>query len=296
MKHKILLLLTVAFTVCVCLYSSESISAARAALALCADALLPSLFVFFVLSGLLLRLGLAEALAKPFSRLLPKLFCVSGSGASALLLGFISGYPVGAVCVKTLYQRGSIGKAEAERLLAFCNNAGPVFVLGTVGSVLLKNARAGWILYLCHILAALTVGVLYRFYLPHEKPRPYARAVFCAAPFGQALSESMHAAVTNIGYVCGFTVFFAVLLAFLPDKLFLRAVLEMTNGCSSICALSIPPADKTRLLSLVLGFGGASVHLQLAGILSDTDLRMSACVTGKLLQAVLSYLYISVLL
>lgn len=292
MKNKLMLILTAACTLGVCTRPAVCIAAARDALRLCADALLPSLFVFFVLSGLLLRLGFAHVLEKPLSPLFRRLFCVGGGGASAVLLGFVSGYPVGTVTVKTLYQSGSISKAEAERLLAFCNNTGPLFVLGTVGSVLLGDARSGAVLYAAHVLASLTVGVLFRFYKRQCSPRPYRTGVFYAESFGAALSGSVQAAVKNILYVCGYTVLFAVVLALLPQSAMLSAVLELTSGCRAVCALALPLHSKLRLLSLVLGFGGICVHLQLAGILADTDLNTKTAVTGKALQAVLSYIYV----
>ena len=61
-----------------------------------------------------------------------KLFNVPGQGAIALIMGIISGYPVGAKIVCDLKKRNICTKEEAERLLAFTNNSGPLFILGTV--------------------------------------------------------------------------------------------------------------------------------------------------------------------
>ncbi len=292
MKNKFALILTVLLTAMVCAFPGASIRAATAALKLCADALLPSLFVFFVLSGLLVRLGLPDALEKPFSHLCRPLFGVNGSGAAAVILGFVSGYPVGTVCVKNLYQNGQISKTEAARLLAFCNNSGPLFVLGTVGTVLLGSAHAGRVLYACHALAAVSVGIAFRLYKPHEPPRPYQRATFYAQPLSGALADSVQAAIKNILYVCGFTVLFAVLLALLPQNAALSGILEITNGCRAVAKLPMSLSDKMRLTSLVMGFGGISVHLQIAGILADTDLSAKTCLIGKVMQAVISYIYV----
>lgn len=296
MKRKLALTVTLLLTAGVCIVPERSITAARAALALCATALLPSLFVFFVLSGLLLRLGLGQLLQKKTAWLFRSLFAVGGSGAGALLLGWVSGYPVGTTCVKTLYQSGQISKTEAERLLAWCNTTGPLFVLGTVGSVLLGDAHAGRMLYACHLAAALTVGLLFRFYKPTHRPRANAEIIFHAEPLGTAIAQSIHAAVKNMLYVCGLTVVFAVVISFLPDAPLLRGALELTNGTAAIAATAMPTARKLRLLSLVLGFGGVSVHLQIAGILSDCDLSAKTCVAGKVLQAVFSYIYVCIIL
>ena len=44
-------------------------------------------------------------------------------------------------------------KEEAERMLAFSNNSGPLFILGTVGITLFANSTIGFLLLITHILA-----------------------------------------------------------------------------------------------------------------------------------------------
>ena len=42
-----------------------------------------------------------------------------------------------------LYANNYISKTEAERLLAFCNNSGPLFILGSVGIAIYSNIKYG---------------------------------------------------------------------------------------------------------------------------------------------------------
>ena len=73
-----------------------SAQAARDAMLLCAQTLIPSLFPFFVLSSLLIACGASELLSALLSPLMRPLFGLSGTGAAALALGLCGGYPVGA--------------------------------------------------------------------------------------------------------------------------------------------------------------------------------------------------------
>ena len=66
------------------------------ALIMCARLIIPSLFPFFVLSGLLSRLGLPGTLGKLVSPVVSRIYGISPAGASALVMGFIGGYPAGA--------------------------------------------------------------------------------------------------------------------------------------------------------------------------------------------------------
>ena len=143
-----------------------SAQAARDAMLLCAQTLIPSLFPFFVLSSLLIACGASELLSALLSPLMRPLFGLSGAGAAALALGLCGGYPVGARTAAELVENGALSQEEGERLLAFCNNAGPGFLLGVCGAGVFSSSRAGAALYLTHVAAALCAGLLIRRALP----------------------------------------------------------------------------------------------------------------------------------
>lgn len=60
--------------------SAEAMEAARASLQLCGEVLIPSLFPFFVLSGLIQELGLPSRLGRLAAPGMHRLFGVSGAG------------------------------------------------------------------------------------------------------------------------------------------------------------------------------------------------------------------------
>ena len=128
-------------------WPQESMAAARDGLALCGNVIIPSLFPFFVLASLVVDLGLAAYLGRALEPVMRPLFHISGSCAAAVAMGFIGGYPVGARTALQLYQQGLCTKTEAERLLSFCNNSGPAFILGVVGAGVFGSGRvmlASW--------------------------------------------------------------------------------------------------------------------------------------------------------
>ena len=129
-------------TLSLMLYPQDSMSAAREGLKLCYNVIIPSLFPFFVLSALVVDLGVAGYIGRALEGLMRPLFNVPGACASAFVLGFVGGYPVGARTALSLYQKGMCTKTEAERLLSFCNNSGPAFILGVVGAGC--SPAAGW--------------------------------------------------------------------------------------------------------------------------------------------------------
>ena len=103
------------------------------ALALCARSVVPSLFPFLVASSALLALGFGELAAPWLAGLMEPLFRVPGAGSAALVLGLVGGYPIGAKTAADLYRENLVSREEAERLLAFCNNSNPVFLISVLG-------------------------------------------------------------------------------------------------------------------------------------------------------------------
>ena len=121
----------------------EALEAARGGVTLCLNVIIPSLFPFFVLSALVVDLGLSRYFGRALQWMMRPLFHVSGTCASALALGLIGGYPVGARTAISLYEKGLCSKTEAERMLAFCtaqpHDGGP----GSVYVLLRKYRKKG---------------------------------------------------------------------------------------------------------------------------------------------------------
>ena len=128
---------------CLLGHSAQVQQAARDGLALCGASVIPALFPFFVVTGLAVRLDAAAALEKPMERLMGPLFRLSGACAAPLLAGLVGGYPTGARAAAELWREGRISREEAERLLGFCNNCGPGFILGFVGAGVFRESRTG---------------------------------------------------------------------------------------------------------------------------------------------------------
>ena len=79
--------------------------------------------------------------------------------AGLLLTGFLGGYPTGAQCVSQARSSGKLTKAQAERMIAVCSNAGPSFLFGMVSQMCTESSMV-WLLWAVHILSAVLVAVL----------------------------------------------------------------------------------------------------------------------------------------
>lgn len=164
LKKYFFTIIFVFFTLSLLVFSNNNLIAAQNGLALWATKVLPSLFPFFVATELLCKTNFTYILGKLLNKIMKPLFNVPGESSIALILGTISGYPVGAKVVCNLKQEKIISKIEAERLIAYTNNSGPLFILATVGISLFGNKQIGITLLTSHILSALLVGYCFRFW------------------------------------------------------------------------------------------------------------------------------------
>ena len=286
-----MLMMTFILLVALIFNSSAAAEAARTALCNCAVLIVPSLFPFFVLSMLLNRLGLSARLSR----------LIHVKGISAFIMGIFGGYPLGAVTLADMFRRGELTRDEAEALLPCCNNTGPAFIIGAVGTGVFASLKVGLMLYAVHITSALAVWAMVGFKQASNE-NAAAEESFAFA-FPSAVRES----VTAVLNVCGFVVFFSVLLNLLrldalcahlgfgADylRVFLTGLAELGSAVSEMKVLPSTP-ETVALASFILGFGGLSVHCQTAAAAEGTGLDLSLHFFGRVLAgsigAALSYI------
>ena len=137
-------------------------------MALWAKAVLPALFPFLILTGLLTKLGAAQKLADRLSPLTEKIG-LPGSAAYCLLVSLLSGYPVGSRTVADLYKGGAITREQAKRMSVLCSTSGPMFLVGSVGGAMFGSAAAGAVLLAAHLLAV--IGVYFALYFANRRKK-----------------------------------------------------------------------------------------------------------------------------
>ena len=306
-------------TLALILWPDQSMAAMRDGLELCGNVIIPSLFPFFVLSSLVVELGMSRYLGRILEPVMAPLFRVNGACATALALGAVGGYPVGARTAIQLYEHGQCSRTEAERMLAFCNNSGPAFILGVVGAGVFGNGIVGLLLYLVHLAASLLVGILFRLYRPGQGPSTGRSGVqFQASSFPVAFTHSITGALQSTLNICAFILFFTVFLRIMSragvltalarvlatllsplgmsqqwSEHLLTGLIELSSGVSSLTGGSL--SGRLSMVAFMLGWAGVSVHCQVLAFLGDSGLSMGTYVVGKLLHGGLSALLASLL-
>ena len=295
------------FTIFLLVFSNSNLLSAKTGISLWADSVVPSLLPFFIATELLGYTNVISFLGKSLTKFMKPIFNVPGEGAFPFIMGIISGYPMGAKIVANFKEQGVCTQEECERLLAFTNNSGPLFIVGTVGIGLFRDTKTGILLFVTHILACITVGFLFRWWKTNKRKNKItldtcglSTNAVSISNLGELLASSIMNSINTIFLIGGFIVLFSVIISILKNSKILEilgntlspllnvfgisnnflegiitGVIELTNG---ICIISSIPSKciSTNIIicAFLLGFGGISIMLQILSITSKAKLSM----------------------
>ncbi len=313
-----------AFIILLLVFSKTNLSAVESGLILWVNFVVPSIFPFLIATETLCYTNIVPFLGKLLNKIMKPIFNLPGESAFPFIMGIICGYPIGAKIVSNLKLQQRLTTVEAERLIAFTNNSGPFFIIGTVGAGFFKSTTVGLLLLFTHILASLSVGFVFRWWKYNTKKDLIKtnNLISCKesisfSNLGEVLSNSIMKSVNTILLIGGFIVLFSIVISifknsgilYLLSKLstpllnilnipslfadgIITSLLEVTNGIYNV--VSIP----YKLISLnivicafLLGFGGLCIALQILSIISKAQISIKPYLIGKLLQGILAAVY-----
>lgn len=291
-------------------YPTLSLQYAATGLNLWFQKMIPTLLPFMILSGILIRMNLTEGFVRLVHPLLRFLFRTSPNGSYTLIMGFLCGFPMGARIAGELYGTGKLSKWEAERLLAFCNNIGPIYFL-SFAMPMLGIQRVLLPFFIMYGIPLLYGFLLMRFF-PHirwkhqtripdaENPLPEkdapqhsgALAKTSSLPLLAAADEAILSGLLGIAKLGGYMVFFNLLnILFVPFSQlspallgFYNCILEITSGIDRY-GQCFP-----YIVLILLPFGGFSCIGQTYSMICHTDLSIRHYLFHKLFQTALTAL------
>lgn len=290
LKTGVLLTATLVFACALLIFPAQASAGAKKGVGYCLEVLVPSLYPFMVLAVFVVKSGLARRIGSGMERFTQKVFRLPGCTAPTLLMSLIGGYPAGARSVAALYEAGAISDRQAERMLCYCVNAGPSFVITAVGAGFLNSPAAGAILFSAQIAVFLILGICCGLTAKRETGKRRKKEEK-ELRISEALIISAADAAYSMLNMCCFVILFAALMNLLR-LLFsdpavssaLSAVLEVTGGCSDLARLGVP----AWAVSAAVGWGGVCVHFQIFSSLTGLKFSRFRFFLFRFVQALLS--------
>lgn len=279
------------------LLTSDSVAdAARNGLLLCGKTLIPAIFPFLVLNGILMRLRFPEWIGQWLGKPLGKCFGIHSSCVAAILVGLFSGFPSGAASAYRIREKGLCQDRDMNRAVRLSSIAAPGFLIAGVGSGMLDSPRLGLALWLLQLAAVFSVGIgealLFGRTTRHELFAPPAHSQNMMRIIAEALREAADAMIA----ICGAVLFFSILIGlvtlfpFPPIVIcFLAGLLEITSGIT-LCASLLPPTSAFIMIAGAIGWSGFSVHAQTI-MVTNGKLSIWQYLLAKALTALITALF-----
>lgn len=267
---------------------------------------LPGLLPFMFLVKQLTNQNTIIHLTKPFKNLSNKLFGVSEYGFYAFLMSIISGYPIGSKITSDLYCQGKIPENQLTKTAIFSSTPGLIFVIGSVGGLMLKNVKLGLYIYLINIVSVIISSIIINLFKKQKhKNKTIENDYFSQKqPLG-VITQDTTTSLLSVGfYIALFSLIIDLLtnlkvFSFIPtlfnlnqenSALFqgvMSGIIEMTNG-AKLLSFNLSPLSLS-LISAIISFSGISIIMQSLSFLSNTKLKPIKFILAKLLQSIICF-------
>lgn len=278
------------------------------------DNLLPSLFPFFIISELLINYGIIDLLEETLKSFMNKVFHLPGSSSFVLIGSIISGFPSSSKYVNELLINNKINIKDAEYLLKFNHFSNPLFVVGTIGTMLLNNKKLGILILIVHIVTNFIIAIIYK---PKDNTfikensslikginQMHKKRTSNNFSFSEILATSIFKTFKTLLLLLGIITFFIIIGTLIKKVIpinnisyaLISGLLEMTGGIKNISELNIPLNIKATIITFFISFGGLSIHMQVMSILSDRHIKYFPYFISRLLHGLISSSIIYIIL
>ena len=251
---------------------------------------IPSIFCFMVICDILYKSGLINTLISPLNKILCALYNLDKDLIGVVVLSQIGGFPIGAKLISDLVKSEKLDKTCAENMLCYCVNCGPAFLIGGVGIVLFRSIKIGLIIFICELFASIFCGFLNRKSM-QSKTRLFKDN--CKKDYANIIVTSTSSCVKAMSMICAFIILFCAFTQIIQNlnisptiKSIICGFVEVTQGCYNLCELSF--YQKLILSVLFTSFGGLCVHIQIASIISGSEIKLKKFYLYRIVYTLIS--------
>lgn len=299
-KRKVLVIFTMLSVLFFLLFPKTVCAGAKEGLTLWFYTVMPALLPFMIISGFMMKERITEPVNRLAAPFLSVFFGIPHYMCYPVVIGFLSGFPLGAKVTGQMYLEQEITKEEAEYLLSFCNNASPMFLTGFVGVECLRLKMPVEIFLFILFSAWISSFFSRRKYYRKTYSETAGKLRHARQPHTgivEALDGSiMDSFVTMAkigGYILLFSILIRIILDFVPVdhslKYILIGLLEVTAGGKVFSGISLVPWLKYSIFVGLCAFGGISSVFQTASVLRKSGLSLKGYVCAKCRQCIIAF-------
>lgn len=295
--------LSIIWGICLFIYSNEVILSVRNAIIIWGQNIIPSLYPFFILSEILIYFDAFKLLGNIMNPIMKHIFHLSPNCAYIFLMSMFSGCPGGSKYTTDLLSQKQITKEEANYLITITHFCNPLFIIGTIGSLLLQNNEVAFFILIAHFSSNFILAFFTR---PKTIPIQIQKTEFInekrdfMTMLANAILKTFQTLIIILGIIIIFFTLSTILEKLIPNSQILNGIisgiLEMTSGIHKVNMLPFSIKEKAVLITAFLSFGGFSIHMQVATFLTKCQLSYKKFLISRIYQTIISVLIILILI
>lgn len=287
-------------------FPAQVSACAKAGVLLWFNQIFPLLFIFTILSNLIISTNVLQSVPNKYILLL------------TYLIGIIFGFPIGAKLTADFYSIGYIDKKHVETLSALSNHFSLPFIITYAFSEQL-GIHNHYSIYLVSLYLPSVIGVLIMLSLTKNGSDFQSHNLSntdCLTQKIPAQGFKLNMQIVDAGIMkgfetliklCGYIVLFSIIARMpqiIADKAIIQkpvfidimsSILEATNGINIICELPLPHTLSILLCIFLLSFGGMSCIVQTKSIFQSQHYNLKKYILLKSIMSLFSCLIFIIL-
>lgn len=269
---------------------------------LCINNLLPSIFIFFLITDILNNYNFPLYLSKAFGKVFSKIYKLPKESSYILFMSLTSGIPSNAKLIKEQLDNNIINHFEADKLLTMTHFSNPLFIIYTVGINFFNDKKIGFIILISHFTTNFIIGLLFRNIYPYKNKNTFI--IKEPKSFILLLKDSFISTTKILINVFGIIIFFAIITTTLNkyldlntfSRVIINGLLEITTGLKYLSMLNISKIKAAIIATFFISFGGFSIHFQVMSILNKYKINYYIYLVSRILHASISSLITYIIL
>ena len=272
---------------------------------------LPTLFPLMIFSKLLEGLNFSNFLAKYTYKPINKIYHTSGYSSYIFVLSLFCGYPLTSKILADLYKSNKINKDEVLAISSFTSNSNPMFIIGTIGAIMLKNTNFALIILISHYTSSIINGIIYStFKLKKSNNNFESINNNNKIDLLDIMQNTTNSLLVVLGYIAIFNLITDICIDYkiidtltmpfcsMYEKMHLPNTLpyyntlsfiEITRGIKDLSVSNINPVILLPTICSNISFGGMCINLQCYSFMQNTGIRFSSFILTKITQAIFAY-------
>ena len=288
------------------MYPGEVKDSVRDSLNVGVDILIPALFPFLIISGIISSTYCGKIISYPLRFISKFIYGMPMQVAPALLSAYIGGYPSGINSLIELRNIGAIDDECCNMCSKYLIYSSPPFVITVIGASIFHSLRIGVLIFLAHIFSSILIRWIS---FPHIiKNRCNKIENFSYENMGDAIVNSCINSAKIIINMQAFVIISSVFLLVIKKIGLINLLSElfygisfgiidnglinsMLVGCTEICSgvdlvSRLSYAQVALIAPFQIAFGGICVILQLKSLCRQNNVNSSGLLKTRLLNAI----------